>query len=97
MRPYYYTDQMELELKNLDIRNTSDNINSNIVIERRNKNIQKDFFSAGEYLIYGCQQYLEMPYYKDKKDRMRKKVVLKVTSNKGNGGKNDLSSRRRKR
>lgn len=97
MRPYYYTDQMELELKNLDIRNTSDNINSNIVIERRNKNIQKDFFSAGEYLIYGCQQYLEMPYYKDKKDRMRKKVVLKVTSNKGIGGKNDLSSRRRKR
>lgn len=97
MRPYYYTDQMELELKNLDIRNTSDNINSNIVIERRNKNIQKDFFSAGEYLIYGCQQYFEMPYYKDKKDRTRKKAVLKVTSNTGSGGRNDLSSRRRKR
>ena len=97
MRPYYYTDQMELELKNLDIRNTSDSISSNIVIERRNKNIQKDFFSAAEYLIYGCQQYLEIPYYKDKKDRMKKKVVLKATGSMTKNSKNGLGQRRRKR
>lgn len=101
MRPYYYTDQMELELKNLDIRNTSDNINSNIIIERRNKNIQKDFFSAAEYLIYGCQQYLEMPYYKDKKDRTKKKIVLRATGsltrNQRKSSSGNLNSRRRKR
>lgn len=97
MRPYYYTDQMEIELKNLDIRNTSDNINSNIIIERRNTNIQKDFFSAGEYLVYGTQQYLELPYYTSKKNK-KQKFVLKATSGGANAkGGRDLQSRRRKR
>ena len=97
MRPYYYTDQMEIELKNLDIRNTSDNINSNIIIERRNANIQKDFFSAGEYLVYGTQQHLELPYYASKKNK-KQKFVLRATSgaNSAKGGR-DLQSRRRKR
>lgn len=79
MRPYYYTDQMELELKNLDIKDTSDALNSNIIIERRSKNIQKDFFSAGEYLVYAVQQHFELPYYKKKKDQSRQKVVFKAT------------------
>ena len=98
MRPYYYTDQMEVELKNLDIKDTSDHISSNIIIERRNSNIQKDFFSAGEYLVYGTQQHIELPYYASKK-KNKNKFVLKVTqshSTKGGSGR-DLQSRRRKR
>ena len=62
------------------------------------KKIQKDFFSAGEYLIYGTQQHIELPYYANKK-KNHQKVVLKVTksiSSKGGSGR-DLQSRRRKR
>jgi hypothetical protein len=54
MRPYYFVDQLELELKNLDIKDTVDNIMTNIQVSRRNKNIQKDFFSAAEYGIYAA-------------------------------------------
>ena len=83
---------MENELKNLDIKDTSDAVSSNIIIERRNKNIQKDFFSAGEYLIYGTQQQIELPYYKNKKDQNKHRVSLKVSGSLTNG-----SSRRRRR
>jgi hypothetical protein len=54
MRPYYFVDQLELELKNLDIKDTVDNVMTNIQVTRRNKNIQKDFFSAAEYGIYAA-------------------------------------------
>ena len=55
---------MELELRNLIITDTSDNINSTMKVERRDPKIQKDFFSAAEYLIYGVNQQIELPYYK---------------------------------
>ena len=95
MRPYYYTDQMETEMKNLDIQDTGDRVNNTIIIERRNKNIQKDFFSAAEYLVYGVQQYLELPFYFDKAKKANRKVVLKVSGNMNSGGgRKDLGSRR---
>lgn len=98
MRPYYYTDQMENEMKNLNIQDTGDRVNNTIIIERRNKNIQKDFFSAGEYLVYGVQQHLELPYYIEKAKRKNRKTILKVSGaiNSKHLGQ-DLKSRRRTR
>ena len=51
LMPFKVMDKMEMELKNLDIANTSDQMNSTLKIVRRNANIQKDFFSMAEYLV----------------------------------------------
>lgn len=51
LMPFKVMDLMETELKNLDIVNTSDNMNNSLKIVRRSNNIQKDFFSMAEYLI----------------------------------------------
>ena len=51
LMPFKTMDVMELELKNLDIVNTSDQLNNTMKIVRRNSKIQKDFFSMAEYLI----------------------------------------------
>ena len=67
LMPYQTMDRMEEELKNLDIVNTSDKMNNKLRIVRRNEAIQKDFFSAAEYLVYGVNQYIEADYYKRKK------------------------------
>ena len=99
MRPYFYTDRMELEMKNLDIKDVSDTVSKNIIIERRNKSIQKDFFSAAEYLIYGTMQAIEIPYYKKKREKERKRTVLKITGARVNTrqGGVSLEARRRSR
>ena len=51
LMPFKVMDKMEMELKNLDIANTSDQMNSTLKIVRRNASIQKDFFSMAEYLV----------------------------------------------
>lgn len=51
LSPFKVMDQMEMELKNLDIVNTSDNLSNTLRIVRRNQKIQKDFFSMAEYLV----------------------------------------------
>lgn len=61
---YKFMDRMEEELKNLDIINTSDKMNSTLKIIRRNKDIQKDFFSATEYGVYATSQNFETDYYR---------------------------------
>jgi len=71
LRPYRFMDEMEIELRNIEIIDTQDNINKTMKIKRRDGNIQKDFFSAAEYAIYGVNQYIELDYYK--KRRRRKK------------------------
>jgi len=97
MRPYRFTDQLEVEFKNLDIKDTSDALKQNIIIERRNKNIQKDFFSACEYVVYGAMQVIELPYYKKLMKQQRYKVPSFVsgTTIKKRRNNNSLSSRRR--
>lgn len=67
LQPYRYTDLMEEELRNLIIIDTNDNINKTMRVDRRDKKIQKDFFSAGEYLVYGVNQIFEQEYYKKKR------------------------------
>ena len=63
LRPYLFMDRMELELKNLEIQDTSDNINKTMRISRRDSKIQKDFFSAAEYAVYATNLHIELDYY----------------------------------
>ena len=57
---------MEEEFKNLIIINT-DAANSTMRVDRRDKKIQKDFFSAAEYGVYATVQYIEQNYYSKKR------------------------------
>lgn len=75
LMPFKVMDKMEMELKNLDIANTSDQMNSTLKIVRRNASIQKDFFSMAEYLVWGVNQYIENDYYKKRRSSTRKRVV----------------------
>jgi hypothetical protein len=56
-------DRMELELKNLEVIDTSDNVNKAMRIRRRDNKIQKDFFSATEYAVYATNVNLELDFY----------------------------------
>lgn len=102
MKPYLYTDLLELELKNLDFKQdlTNDNM---IRVIRRDEKIQKDFFSAAEYGIYAVVQEMELPYYKRKRALINKKLELKTSgtinsnSRQNRRSSRDLNSRRRKR
>jgi hypothetical protein len=67
MTPFKVMDLMEEELKNLDIINTSDQMSNTMKIVRRNSQVQKDFFSMAEYLVWAVNQQVEMDYYKHKK------------------------------
>ena len=83
---------MEEELKNLIIIDTSDNVSNTLRIDRRNKKIQKDFFSAAEYGIYAVVQEFELPYYKKKKSLNNKKLTL--TNHSSDNSRSTRSSRR---
>lgn len=72
--PYKMMDLAEQQFKNLDIVDTSDKVTKTMQIGRRSAKIQKDFFSASEYLVYGTNQVLEMNYYK--KRRQKKNSIL---------------------
>lgn len=63
LRPYLFMDRMELELKNLEIVDTSDNVNKSMRIKRRDPKVQKDFFSATEYAVYATNLHIELDYY----------------------------------
>ena len=63
LRPYLFMDRMELELKNLEVVDTSDNVNKAMRIRRRDNKIPKDFFSAAEYGVYAVNLHIELDYY----------------------------------
>lgn len=69
-------DKMELELRNLDIVNTSDNLSNTLKIVRRDQSIQKDFFSMAEYLVWAVNQYIELDYYKKRRKLSNSKRVI---------------------
>ena len=75
LMPFKVMDKMEVELKNLDIVNTSDKLSNTMRIVRRNQQIQKDFFSMAEYLIWGVNQHFENEYYKKRRSQTKKRVV----------------------
>jgi len=63
--PHLYTDILEEEMKNLDVVDSTDGANHQTIrLVRRNEKIQKDFFSAASYGMYGVHEYKELPYYK---------------------------------
>lgn len=63
LRPYMFMDRMEVELKNLEIVDTSDNVNRSMRIRRRDPKVEKDFFSATEYAIYAVNLHIELEHY----------------------------------
>ena len=75
LMPFKVMDKMEIELKNLDIVNTSDKMNNTLNIVRRNAAIQKDFFSMAEYLIWSVNQAIENDFYKQKRKNNKKRVI----------------------
>ena len=76
LMPFKIMDLAESELKNLDIVNTSDQMSNSLKIVRRSNNIQKDFFSMMEYLVFGVNQHFENEYYKRKKERTKKRLAV---------------------
>ena len=63
-------DILEEEMKNLDVVDTVDNLGANTLrIVRRNKKVEKDFFSALEYGVNSVHEYFEVPYYSDKRKK----------------------------
>jgi hypothetical protein len=76
--PFKNMDKAEAELKNLDIANTSDQLANRLKIVRRNANIQKDFFSMLEYLVWGTNQAIENDYYKQKKKQGKERVLCLI-------------------
>jgi hypothetical protein len=90
MRPYRYMDLMEQELKNLIIEPTRDD--QWYKIRRQNTEIQKDFFSATEYLIEGVNKHIELAYYnkKQKPKNNFSDIVLM-------GGFNDYSKKQKRK
>lgn len=75
LKPFKVMDKMEEELKNLDIVNTSDKISNTLQIVRRNLNIQKDFFSMAEYLVWAVNNYIELDYYKKRRKKNQKTII----------------------
>lgn len=64
LKPYQVTDQIQEELLNLDVVEIVDTGRPALKVSRRNSAIQKDFFSALSYCVWGVHQYIELPYYK---------------------------------
>lgn len=71
LSPYQTMDKMEVELRNLDVVNTSDQLSNTMKIIRRDNSIQKDFFSMAEYLVWAVNQHFELNYYKKKRQQTK--------------------------
>lgn len=78
LAPFKVMDRMEAELRNLDIINTSDNMNNTLKIIRRNTLIQKDFFSMAEYLVWAVNQYFELEYYKKRRNKSKERFTVLI-------------------
>lgn len=82
MLPFKTMDLMEAELKNLDIMSMQGNSQENrntidrLKIVRRNGQIQKDFFSMAEYLIYAVNKQIELDYYKKHRKGSKRLIAI---------------------
>ena len=65
-------DKLEEEMKNLEVKDVTDAANNNLVVDRRNKKIQKDFYSAVSYGVYAIHTEIEVPYYANRRKKQFK-------------------------
>lgn len=76
LKPFKIMDKAEEELKNLDIANTSDQMSNRLKIVRRNAALQKDYFSALEYLVWAINQCIELEYYKVRRRKEQRELMF---------------------
>lgn len=76
LKPFKIMDKAEEELKNLDIANTSDQMSNRLKIVRRNTALQKDYFSALEYLVWAVNQCIELEYYKVRRKKEQRELMF---------------------
>lgn len=76
LKPFKIMDKAEEELKNLDIANTSDQMSNRLKIVRRNAALQKDYFSALEYLVWAVNQCIELEYYKVRRRKEQRELMF---------------------
>lgn len=76
LKPFKIMDKAEEELKNLDIANTSDQMSNRLKIVRRNAALQKDYFSALEYLVWAINQCIELEYYKVRRKKEQRELMF---------------------
>ena len=76
LKPFKIMDKAEEELKNLDIANTSDQMSNRLKIVRRNAALQKDYFSALEYLVWAVNQCIELEYYKVRRKKEQRELMF---------------------
>ena len=76
LKPFKIMDKAEEELKNLDIANTSDQMSNRLKIVRRNAALQKDYFSALEYLVWAVNQCIELDYYKVRRKKEQRELMF---------------------
>ena len=70
LKPYQFSDMLEIELLNLDVQETNTGSgDSTLRLRRRKNDIEKDLFSSVSYAMYGTHQHLEMNYYKRKHNK----------------------------
>jgi len=69
LAPYSHTDILEEEMRNLDFIDTSDMAKSTMKIQRRNKDIQKDYFSALVYTLAITHEIIELKHYNKKRNK----------------------------
>lgn len=72
LEPYILMDKLEEEMKNLEVKDVTDAANNNLVVDRRNKKIQKDFYSAVSYGVYAIHTEIEVPYYANRRKKQFK-------------------------
>lgn len=72
LQPYIGCDMLEKELLNLDVAEVTEGGAPILKVTRRDSKVQKDFFSALEYGVYGVHEYFEMSYYKKRKKKKSK-------------------------
>lgn len=77
LKPYQMADRIQEELLNLDVVEILDTGKPALKVTRRNSSIQKDFFSAFSYGVWGVHEYIELPFYrKNAKGRLTRLEAL---------------------